>query len=271
MNVPCLVFFGIATAIPLSAQIQDQANMRAFRPTGITGAPYSATQTTEHIQTLSDGTHITQPVQKSLMYRDSAGRTRSEFTNPGSPRSDQPTTVMVFIIDPVAGFRYQLNSTDKVAQKFAMPAVRPTTAQPAVSTMASTPSVGGLIVAGSGKIFAPVTATGNGPVGNSPKATSESLGLQLIEGVTAEGTRTTTSWPVGSVGNDREIIATSETWFSKQLGVAVLTKSSDPRSGDITMKLTDISLAEPDSALFMPPADYTVKEMGGPAGSLIRP
>jgi hypothetical protein len=50
-----------------------------------------------------------------------------------------------------------------------------------------------------------------------------------------------------------------------------LTKSSDPRSGDITMKLTGISLAEPDSALFMPPTDYTVKEMGGPASSLIRP
>ena len=143
-----------------------------------------------------------------------------------------------------------------------MPAVRPATAQS--TAMASTPSVGGLIIAGSGKILTPVTATGNGAPGNTPRTTSESLGSLLIEGVTAEGTRTTTTWPVGSVGNDREIIATSETWFSKQLGVAVLTKSSDPRSGEYTTKLTDISLAEPDPALFMPSADYTVREMGVP-------
>jgi hypothetical protein len=72
---------------------------------------------------------------------------------------------------------------------------------------------------------------------------------------------------VGSVGNDREIVATNETWFSKQLGVAVLRKNSDPRSGDTTMKLTDISLVEPDPALFMPPVDYTIKDMGAPRPS----
>ena len=151
---------------------------------------------------------------------------------------------MVSIIDPVAGFRYQLNSTDKVAQKFAMSAVRPTTAQP---TMASTPPVGGLIIAGSGKIFASLTATGNGAPGNTPRRTSESLGSQLIEGVTAEGTRLTTTFAVGSVGNDREIVTTNETWFSKQLGVAVLTRISDqalhveyPRSRDL--EITDDEL-----------------------------
>jgi hypothetical protein len=167
---------------------------------------------------------------------------------------------MVFIIDPVAGFRYQLDSREKVARRFAMPAVRPATAQS--TAIASTPSGGGLIFFGG--MVAPVPAPGNGAPGNTPRTTSESLGSQLIEGMTAEGTRTTTTWAVGSVGNDREIIATSETWFSKQLGVAVLTKSSDPRSGEFTTKLTDISLAEPDPALFMPPADYTIKGMGVP-------
>ena len=260
--MPCLVFFGIATAIPLSAQIQGLTPSGIFRPSGFTGAPYSATQTSEHIQTLADGTHITQPGQKALVYRDSAGRTRSESTNTGSPRSDQPALVMVFIIDPVAGFRYQLDSREKVARRSAMPAVRPTTAQSAA--IASTPSFGGLIVAGTGKITAPLAAAGNGAPGNTPKTTSESLGSQLIEGVTAEGTRMTTTWAVGSVGNDREIIATSETWFSKQLGVAVLTKNSDPHSGDTTIKLTNISLVEPDPTLFMPPADYEIKDMAGP-------
>jgi hypothetical protein len=42
---------------------------------------------------------------------------------------------------------------------------------------------------------------------------------------------------VGSIGNDREIVVTNENWFSKQLQVEVLTKTSDPRMGDSTTKL----------------------------------
>ena len=90
-----------------------------------------------------------------------------------------------------------------------------------------------------------------------------------IEGLTAEGTRRTTTYAVDSIGNDREIVATNENWFSKQLQVEVLTKTSDPRMGDSTTKLDNISLIEPDPALFMPPPDYTIKDAfksaGGPA------
>src|SRR4029077_1952421 len=90
----------------------------------------------------------------------------------------------------------------------------------------------------------------NGAAGNRPKTTSESLGTQMIEGLNAEGTRRTTTWAVGSIGNDREIVVTNENWFSKQLQVEVLTTTSDPRSGDSTTKLTNISLVEPDPTLF---------------------
>jgi hypothetical protein len=265
MNMQCLVFFGIATAIPLSGQIQGLMASGVFSPTSFTGAPYSATQTSERIQTLADGTHITQPGQKGHVYRDSAGRTRNEFTFPASPRGDQPAPVRVIIFDPVAGFRYQLDSKEKVVQRFAMPAPRPAIAQPPPAG-----TVQGIAlqnVAGK-QIIAPSMSSGfpgNGAPSNPPKSTSESLGSQVIEGVTAEGTRTTTTWAVGSVGNDREIVATNETWFSKQLGVAVLTKMTDPRFGDTTTKLTDISLVEPDPALFMPPLDYTIKDVGAPA------
>ena len=74
---------------------------------------------------------------------------------------------------------------------------------------------------------------------------------------------------MGSIGNDREIVVTNENWFSKQLQVEVLTKTSDPRMGDSTTKLENVSLIEPDPALFTPPADYTIKDAiksaGGPA------
>ena len=87
----------------------------------------------------------------------------------------------------------------------------------------------------------------------------------MIEGLTAEGTRRTTTWAVDSVGNNREIVVTNEDWFSKQLQVHVLQKTSDPRTGDSTTKLANISLVEPDPALFILPADFTIKDEGGPA------
>jgi hypothetical protein len=44
----------------------------------VTGAPYSAEETGENVQTLTDGTHITQKQVTTKFYRDSEGRTRTE-------------------------------------------------------------------------------------------------------------------------------------------------------------------------------------------------
>ena len=232
------VLFAFAAAIPLPAQI--------------TGVPYSATETTERVQTLSDGTHITNPGQERLIYRDSAGRTRNETKLRGPNDHAGPTTVL--IMDPVAGFRYHLNPTEKVGQRFVMPP-RPALGAPILPGLGSAPSTTAILYANG--ISSHVSST-------SSKTTTEDLGTQFIEGVAAEGRRTTTILPVGSVGNDREIAVRNEIWFSKQLGLAVLTKSSDPRFGDSITKLTGISLAEPDPALFMPPGDYTITDVGQP-------
>ena len=73
----------------------------------------------------------TQPGQKTVTYRDSAGRTRIEFTFPAPPNaSGQSPPVRITIVDPVAGFRYELNSTDKVALRTATPTPRPANVQP---------------------------------------------------------------------------------------------------------------------------------------------
>ena len=47
----------------------------------------------------------------------------------------------------------------------------------------------------------------------------------------------------------------------------VMTRTSDPRSGETTYKLTNINRSEPAKTLFEVPSDYTVKDslhMGGP-------
>jgi hypothetical protein len=85
---------------------------------------------------------------------------------------------------------------------------------------------------------------------------------KTIEGVAVEGRKTTTVIPAGEVGNEQPITITSEEWRSPELGLLVLTRHSDPRSGESTYKLQNIIRAEPDQSLFIVPADYTVKETG---------
>jgi len=84
----------------------------------------------------------------------------------------------------------------------------------------------------------------------------EELGVQTIEGVSAEGKRTITTIPVGAIGNERAIDIVYERWFSKDLDLIISSKHSDPRFGDQIFKLTNIMRAEPDSALFTVPADF---------------
>lgn len=91
----------------------------------------------------------------------------------------------------------------------------------------------------------------------------ESLGKQTIEGVECEGTRTTITVPAGEIGNERPIETVSERWYSPELQVVVMSKNSDPRSGESTYRLQNIVRSEPSPSLFQVPADYTVEE--GPA------
>ena len=94
--------------------------------------------------------------------------------------------------------------------------------------------------------------------------TIEKLGTQVMEGVLAEGQRLTTTIPAGSQGNDRDIHVVTETWTSPDLKMAVYRKTSDPRSGDSIMRLSNMSRNDPDPQLFQPPADYQVVDEAGP-------
>jgi hypothetical protein len=86
--------------------------------------------------------------------------------------------------------------------------------------------------------------------------TIELLGNQPIDGIEAEGSRSTEVIPAGQIGNRLPIEITQERWYSRELQVLVLTKHHDPRSGDITYRLTNIERSEPDPSLFEVPADY---------------
>lgn len=88
----------------------------------------------------------------------------------------------------------------------------------------------------------------------------ESLGKQMVEGVNAEGTRNVTTIEAGAIGNDRPIQVTSESWYSDELQTMVMSKHSDPRTGEESFRLSNIRRSEPGSYLFQAPAGYQINE-----------
>lgn len=204
----------------------------------VAGSPFSADRETHSLQVLGDGTRI-ERTETSRYYRDSQGRTRIETGAPGSGR--------VMIHDPVGGFTVALDAAAKTAQKMSSPQMP--------------------------KVLAGSAANGAGPVTaiavNSDiperQPLTENLGTQTFGGTTAAGRGTTLTIAAGEIGNDRAIQVVSETWYSNDLQMVVRSSNSDPRFGDTTFELTNISRDEPDPALFRIPADYVVSEAKLPA------
>ena len=92
------------------------------------------------------------------------------------------------------------------------------------------------------------------------RTAGESLGTQMIEGVNAAGSRNVSTIEAGSIGNDRPIQVTSESWYSEDLQMTVMSKHSDPRTGDESFRMTNIHRGEPGAYLFQPPAGYQITE-----------
>jgi TonB family protein len=94
----------------------------------------------------------------------------------------------------------------------------------------------------------------------NPSAKTEELGKQNINGVEAEGTRTTVTIAPGEIGNERAIEIVSERWFSPELQTIVMSRHSDPRFGENTYQLIDINRTEPARELFQVPVGYKIEE-----------
>jgi hypothetical protein len=207
--------------------------------------------------------------------RDSQGRTRRE--DPGS----------ILINDSVASVTYRLNKENRSgiktqllkntvvtydgngltysvqlqdqAQAFA--ALQEQQARADEEKRLAEVTSSGLSQAAQEKIAA-AGGRGRGGIGEygNKNETQESLGSQMMEGVAVDGTRTTVVIPVGQIGNDRPIMIVTDRWYSPELHIYVMTRHTDPRSGESITKYTGIQRSEPDSALFQAPAGYTIRE-----------
>ena len=232
----------------------------------VQGAPYSATVTNESVQTLADGNRIVQSSTGTIA-RDSQGRTRQDTTLPPIGNlSAANAPHLIFIHDPVAQTSYTLNLTDKTAQKMPVPLPPPMPVSAGVSGAAS-PGADAFYVQTMGMAAIPgqvpdlpVMARKEFIVNDQGKGNTEDLGSQTMEGVFVTGTRTTRTVPAGQIGNDKPISIVTEVWTSPDLKTIVYSKRSDPRMGDQTFQLTNITRAEPDASLFTVPADFKLVE-----------
>ena len=91
------------------------------------------------------------------------------------------------------------------------------------------------------------------------------MGSQTIEGLRADGERTTWTIEAGRFGNEKPIVITREVWTSPELLLTVQSREADPRSGETVYRLSNVRRGEPDPALMKPPADAEQRRGGSRA------
>ena len=236
-------------------------------------SPYSAEATTTVTQVLADGTRI-ERTTVTRVYRDGAGRVRREQTVLGLgglvPREEELSFVL--IVDPVAAVSYTLDPKARTARRAGVPAIagnRGGSPPPPRSAPGARGSIMDPLAPPPPPPPPPPPGVGEGVNargrGQSPNAGNvanlpQPLGTRQIEGLETVGTRRVEVIPVGRIGNDRPIEITDERWESPALRILVQSRHSDPRTGIVEYRLTNVSRAEPSHDMFLVPSDYTIIE-----------
>ena len=264
------------------------------------GAPYAADSVTESVQVLSDGNRIARKTATRIYRDSEGRTRREQLSSTGEVQSvsiSDPVAGSMYVLNPgdrtaqrngvfmtsfgargrgsVTGVRTEGGVVVSAPDESGEAARRREVETQAVAVAAAGGGAGrgggrgsgtgsgspeaGAVVYPADAVSLPRTVAPGGYVGGGT-ANTEDLGTQVIEGIVATGKRTTTTIPAGAIGNEQPILIVSEQWSSPDLKVIVMTKHSDPRTGETTYRLTNIVQTEPARSLFEVPADYTLKD-----------
>lgn len=219
----------------------DQVLQSIYIPP-IENAPFTATVHTEWIRTLPDGGTFTLVNQRQVA-RDGTGRIYEErwLLMPKGGKA-QPQMNLVQIADPAA---HTLTNCFLLRTPH-----RCTTEEYRGSATAT---------------YRPPTGH-SGPLPNGAGfSTHEELGSQTLAGVETVGTRDTTTYNQGVIGNDRPFNRMREFWFAPNLGIDLRSELTDPSFGRQIFTVTDVSLSEPDPKLFAIPEGFEIVDRSRPA------
>jgi hypothetical protein len=204
----------------------------------LTNAPFSANVETEWTKIMPDGTTATQKNHRTIA-RDSSGRVFQERRYFAPNGDNLPTQLsQLEYMDPNRHEFYTcipLRKTCYVSQWTGAAL----TAMPA--------GTNGLRACGCATTPRPGMSVQN-----------EALGQKTIEDIDVIGSREVTTIAAGQIGNEKAEPIVKEFWYSPRLGINVVTKRFDPRSGMQNFVVDNIARDEPDPKLFEPPADYQV-------------
>lgn len=89
----------------------------------------------------------------------------------------------------------------------------------------------------------------------------ESIGERTIQGILTEGCRVTSHIPAGLAGNDHPVTNTDEWWSSPLYRITLLDIMHSSEGTEAVDQLDDFLPGAPDTSLFHPPSNYTVRDM----------
>jgi hypothetical protein len=231
----------------------------AFERKVVKGSPFAAESVTEHVQRLGDGNRMVRRSTAKL-FRDSDGRTRREhaLTRGGvTAASDGQEPRLIVINDPVAQIEYLVDTSRGTLRRTR---VSPGLAE-ARRQAGGTESSFGVLMPTSAAHRRRAEGDAAQPL---PEPRKERLEAQQVEGVMAEGTRITVTIPAGEFDNELPLEITHEQWYSPELQTVVLMKHNDPRFGETTFRLTNITRGDPAPDLFAEPRGYRAEDRHEP-------
>jgi hypothetical protein len=207
--------------------------------TPIPNVPLMAVVNTQSSRILADGTTSNQKTLSAIA-RDAHGRIFNEKRAlvPVSETAT-PQILVIHIYDPQTRKNTFIYPQDQVAWENTLRRP-PSTVPPEVSS---------------------IPLTGNSPA--SPYVKEEDLGTRKMDGVDVHGIRDTQSIPADAAGG-KEITVVDEYWYSEDLRLNMLVIHKDPRTGEETTNVTQVSRSEPDPAIFEIPAGYKFTRPGVP-------
>ncbi len=264
-QLPAIFFSGSASYS--GGVFQGNASFRLPMPPIplMVNAPYSGQQEIETSQTLQGGVRINRPSRLGQKFwRDSQGRIRVERSFASGSGRVEGVPTLVQIQDPVAGYTYIMDDVNKVAHRIKVSVVQQPNLEEVMkrdlsrreSPAQSAPRPG----SGPAENAPRPAAAQRADAGSPPPVQSslQDLGTQVIDGVVVHGTRVVTVTPAGYAGADGPISNTRDMWYSPDLNMIIRTVLGGPLLGTQTERVANLSRSEPDSSLFVVPADYRI-------------
>jgi hypothetical protein len=216
----------------LLATVATVASAQDIFVTPIPGSPFSGVVNVERSVVLPDGSIVNLRSMREIG-RDSQGRIHNELRSSVAVSSQQePELIRIHLYDPQTRLSTMLSPKERT---FWTKIVNhpPSTVPPALLDASPTGS----------------TLPGN------EFTKQEDLGVHDMEGLPAHGVREIQTVPAANSGG-KEILITDEYWYSDDLRINLMIRHSDPRTGTVTLTVTQIARREPDPGLFEIPESY---------------